>query len=230
MQSSALRLRPRPTVAGPVQEPASPDLQGEQPPTDGEEGPLQPSRPTHLREEAALPRPQQPSRGHPRRPPVEPAQKVGVPRLETERAERPTAQPPPPGPVPETLPQQPREPRPVVPDEPSSRPPAQEQARGREQPTRWVAFKAKYAPTPPVAAPTAPPTPEQRSRTEPRPTESRQAGVEQWPQEPAKDRWPELPDERPFVVDDWEVNWRAWRRLQRLDREQRGHLWNESPS
>ena len=48
------------------------------------------------------------------------------------------------------------------------------------------------------------------------------------------DRWPSLPDEGRSVDEaasaaDWESTVRAWQRLQRLDWEQRGILWNESP-
>ena len=48
------------------------------------------------------------------------------------------------------------------------------------------------------------------------------------------DRWPSLPDERragdeDATITDWEGRMRTWQRLQRLDREQRGILWNELP-
>ena len=70
------------------------------------------------------------------------------------------------------------------------------------------------------------------------------AGDEQWIQsirrmqsirsERVVDRWPSLPDEGRSVDEaasaaDWESTVRAWQRLQRLDWEQRGILWNESP-
>jgi hypothetical protein len=59
-----------------------------------------------------------------------------------------------------------------------------------------------------------------------------------WPQEQGekeKDHWPALPIESlgEHVAADaegWEANLRAWQRRQKLDREQRGILWNESPS
>jgi hypothetical protein len=44
------------------------------------------------------------------------------------------------------------------------------------------------------------------------------------------DNWPTLPDERAADSIDGEEVWRAWQRRQRLDQEQRGVAWNESPS
>ena len=60
------------------------------------------------------------------------------------------------------------------------------------------------------------------------------AGVMDEMSEYAEGRWPTLPDDerftyRPTFAEDWERELRAWRRVQRLDREQRGILWNELP-
>jgi len=67
--------------------------------------------------------------------------------------------------------------------------------------------------------------------------------VEHWAQlevitpaaEPVKDTWAELPDEKSLPLDDtpldedWDARVRTRQHLQRLDLEQRGSLWNESP-
>jgi hypothetical protein len=59
-----------------------------------------------------------------------------------------------------------------------------------------------------------------------------------WPQkqEEEMDHWPELPGKSleenvaDNTAEDWEIHLRAWQRRQKLDQEQRGILWNESPS
>jgi hypothetical protein len=140
----------------------------------------------------------------------------------------------------------PRHPRPQPVSQPSQAPEVLET-------TQWVKLKSKYAPaaTHTPASPDHPPPSNAELRLPEKaieednaaaaisqPRSDSQGKTHTWPQkqEEEMDRWPELPAEslEENVADDtaegWEAHLRAWQRCQKLDREQRGILWNESPS
>jgi hypothetical protein len=119
--------------------------------------------------------------------------------------------------------------------------------------TQWVKLKSKYAPaaTHTPASPDHPPPSNAELRLPEKaieedtaanvifqPRSDSQGKNRAWlqKQEEEMGHWPELPAESlgEDVADDtagsWETHLRAWQRRQKLDREQRGILWNESPS
>ncbi len=72
----------------------------------------------------------------------------------------------------------------------------------------------------------SPPGPARRPRMAPQTTPSPPAGMAAIEQAGLRSPWPTLPDEDPLPGDDLAVALRAWERLQRLDREQRGLEWS----
>jgi hypothetical protein len=149
-------------------------------------------------------------------------------RLEVERPARVLPPLGPPTEARETPPRRPPRPQPGptgveiqrVPALPEAPPNLPRRGRDREraEPQRWVEDERALAP-PPETAPGPAPVPDRQTRAE----------SVYWSRDPVADRWPTLLDPEPPATDDWEVNLRTWQRLQRLDREQRGHVWNESP-
>lgn len=209
---------PRPPAARPVPEAPLPPLEAE--------------TPAHIPPPAASPRP---------------AIEVTVPCLDVEAPLRP----PLPTASPSVASRRPREPQPgpirrTSQREPVSREPepGPEQVGGQAQPARRIAVETGHLPAAPVLntrsapapvlAPEPPPRAE-KDQAEAPPT--RPWPASEWqgiygPQD--RERWPALPDEAPLFVEspatgDWAGYWRDWQRLQRLDREQRGCLWSESP-
>jgi len=100
----------------------------------------------------------------------------------------------------ERAPQPSREPRPPTIDATTPQSPSHQtkQPGERVEVVRWMAFEAEPIPVPPVATPEQQP---QEEASQPRP---RRVRVAHWPRKEAPVK------------------------LQRLEREQRGHLWNES--
>jgi hypothetical protein len=144
----------------------------------------------------------------------------------------------------------PHYPRPVPQPKPNQTPEGPETVQ-------WVNLESEYAPAAthtsatPVAPPGHLPSPKVEQRLSEKtvgkdrppaatlqPRSSSQGESHAWPQEweEEKDRWPALPtgcmeeETASDTAENWEAHLRAWKRRQKLDREQRGILWNESPS
>ncbi len=132
---------------------------------------------------------------------------------------------------------------PAFPEEEGTTPQTQRQppAPQRSQPRlrHWVAERERDE----TEGPTRSPWPSLPQETASQPVEpggSREpigqrsrTGTENWQAEGLERHWPALPDAAGPTTDtpqDWEAELRAWRRLQRLYREQRGCLWSELPS
>lgn len=123
--------------------------------------------------------------------------------------------------------------------------------------TQWVNLESEYTPATaytsptPVVSPDRPPSLKVERRLSERAIEEDNSAVaifqprsdsqgenRAWPQkqEEEMDHWPELPGKSleenvaDNTAEDWEIHLRAWQRRQKLDQEQRGILWNESPS
>lgn len=123
--------------------------------------------------------------------------------------------------------------------------------------TQWVRLESKYTPAAaytsatPVVSPDRPPSSKVEQRLperaieednavavifQPRSVSKEESRVRPQEQGGEKDHWPELPaeslgeDVADGTAEAWEAHLRAWQRRQKLDREQRGILWNELPS
>jgi hypothetical protein len=162
------------------------------------------------------------------------------------KAEESTAPIPQPQPQPSPADLWPR-PRPILQPQP-------DQVPGVSPTTRWTNLasqhtqKVAHTPATPVVSPSRPPSLKVERRLpkktveedtsapmalQPRSVSKGESLARPQEQEEEWDHWPALPaeslgeDVASATAEDWEAQLRAWQRLQKLDREQRGILWNE---